>query len=1078
MRGKIILAVMLVCIVGTTSVAWAQAVSTAQIKGTVTDQSGAVVPSAEVRITQTATGYKRLVMSGEMGGYVFTNLPIGHYEMQVSKGGFSKFTQRFELQVDVNPTINVVLAIGTVAQAVEVTESVVMVDTQNIGVGQVIDQDRIVELPLNGRQATQLIFLAGTSTPALAYDLNTNKNYPTVTISVSGGLPNGMTYLLDGGTHNDPFNNLNLPMPFPDALQEFKVETSALPARYGQHASAAVNAVTKTGTNQLHGSLFEFVRNYMFNARDYFATSRDSLKRNQFGGTVGGPVLSKKLFYFAGYQGTIEHSDPPTTTTIVPTAQMLAGDFTTFASTACQAQALTLKGPFVGNQVSPGLFNQAALNVLKFVPVATNPCGKLTYGITNNNRENQVLGRIDYNLSDTQTIYGRYFIGNYYNPVSWDGKDVLLANKTGVADQAQTFVLGDTLTLTSTMVSSLHASLIRTRADRVVVPYFSPQDVGVNVFSAIPGFMGISVTGGFTVGAAAINPGHFDSTGMQLAEDLDIVRSKHQIAVGAEWIHSIMNALNNRPSNGQFTFSGQTTGLGYADFLLGNLSSFIQGNPVYDYDRSNYIGMYAQDSWKVRNNLTLNYGARWEPFLPATNATNSVENFDINRFEAGIKSTVMPNAPAGLLFPGDPGYPGSSNTNRNLRLFAPRAGFVWDPKGDGKTSIRASYGLFFDSPQLFFFTRVANNPPWGAQVSLTNPAGGFSDPYAGQPGGNPFPGGSFFPLNGVYVTAPLHMKPMYLEQWNFGVQHEVGANTVVSAMYLGHDVVHMPLGTELNPAVYSPGATLANTNARRVLNLLDPTNGKYYSTIGAVDDGGTGSYNGLELSLQSRLAKHVNALANWTWSHCISDPETTEITGPTYTDPGNRGAGRSNCSADRRHVINVSSVVDTPRWNNVWLNRIAGNWQLSTIFRYQTGDFSTILTGQDNALTGINTAFNGLGLQRAVQLLANPYMPSPSAAQYLNPAAFGFPASGTLSSMRPFSVLNPNEVLLDAGLARYFPIREAQRLQFKWEVFNVPNHANMPAPQATLASPSTFGKIFGPSLTGPRLMQFALKYEF
>jgi hypothetical protein len=1061
-----------------TSNTWAQAVSTAQIRGTVSDQTGAVVAGADVRVTQTETGFTRSATSDANGGYVLTNLPIGHYELRASKEGFNKFTQRFELQVNVNPTINIVLPIGPVTQGVVVAESVVMIDTQNIGVGQVIDQQRIVELPLNGRQATQLIFLAGAANPAPPSDLNTNKNYPTITISVSGGLPNGMTYLLDGGTQNDPFNNLNLPVPFPDALEEFKVETSALPARYGQHASAAVNAVTKTGTNHLHGSLFEFVRNYMFNARDFFATSRDSLKRNQFGGTIGGPILSNRLFYFAGYQGTIERSNPPTTTTIVPTAQMLAGDFTTFASTACQAKAVTLGGSFVGNQVSPLSFNQAALNVLKFVPVSTDPCGKLTYGIPNNNRENQILGRIDYNLKDNQTIFGRYFIGNYYNPVTWDGKNVLLANKTGVSDQAQTFVLGDTLTLSSTMVSTLHGSLIRTRANRVVVPYFAPKDVGVNVFNAIPGFMGITVTGGFTVGAAAINPGHFDSTGMQLAEDLDIIRGKHQMSVGAEWIHSIMNALNNRPSNGQFTFSGQTTGLGYADFLLGDMSSFIQGNPVYDYDRSNYIGTYAQDSWKVRNNLTVNYGVRWEPFLPETNAKNFVENFDINRFKAGVKSTVMPNAPAGLLFPGDPGYPGSSNTNGNWHLFAPRAGVIWDPKGDGKMSIRASYGLFFDTPQLFFFTRVANNPPWGAQVSLTNPPGGFSNPYAGQPGGNPFPGGSFFPLNGVYVTAPLSMKPMYLEQWNFGVQREVGANTVVSAMYLGHDVVHMPTGTELNPAVYSPGATLANTNARRVLNMLDPTNGKYYSTIGAVDDGGTGSYNGLVLSAQSRLAKHVNALANWTWSHCISDPETTEITGPTYTDPNNRGASRSNCSADRRHVINLSSVVDTPKWGNGWIRHLTGDWQFSTIFRYQTGDFLTVLTGQDNALTGINTAFNGLGLQRAVQLLPNPYMPNLSAAQYLNPAAFGFPAPGTLSSMRPFSVLNPSEVVLDAGLARYFPIHEGQRLQFKWEVFNVPNHANLPPPQATLASPGTFGKIFGPSLTGPRLMQFALKYEF
>jgi hypothetical protein len=287
----------------------------------------------------------------------------------------------------------------------------------------------------------------------------------------------------------------------------------------------------------------------------------------------------------------------------------------------------------------------------------------------------------------------------------------------------------------------------------------------------------------------------------------------------------------------------------------------------------------------------------------------------------------------------------------------------------------------------------------------------------------------------------------------------------------------MQTGTELDPAVFGPGATLANTNSRRLLRQINPTQGQFFSTVGAIDDGGTASYHALLLSAQRRLTKGFSALANWTWSHCVSDPETTEITGPTYVNPGQRGFDRSNCSADRRHLVNVSLVANSPHLSNGLVNHIAGNWQLATIFRHQTGNYLTVTSGAnaDPALTGI------VGLQRAVQLLPNVYAANPGAQQYLNPAAFALPATGTLSPMRPLSVLAPGQTILDMGLSRYFPIHEAQKIQFKWEVFNVPNHANLPPPGLSLAVPATFGKMTGlgvPTTTGPRIMQFALKYEF
>src|SRR5436190_24113650 len=332
------LSAMLVCVLTATTF-WGQAVSTSQITGTVKDQTGAVLAGAEVTATQTETSAKRTAVSDETGSYILTNLPIGPYRLEVSLPGFRTYVQTgIVLQVGSNPLIPVVLAVGQISEQIEVAADAALVETRSTGVGQVIDNQRVLELPLNGRQATELIFLSGMATPSLGAGLNSRvRNYPTTEVVIAGGLSNGMTYLLDGGTHNDQYNNLNLPLPFPDALQEFKVETSALPAQYGHHSAAAINAVTKSGTNDIHGDGFEFMRDHRLNARNTFAPTRDNLKRNQFGGTIGGPIIKNKLFFFGGYQGTIQRSNPGKSTANIPTPAMLQGDFTGIASPACNA---------------------------------------------------------------------------------------------------------------------------------------------------------------------------------------------------------------------------------------------------------------------------------------------------------------------------------------------------------------------------------------------------------------------------------------------------------------------------------------------------------------------------------------------------------------------------------------------------------------------------------------------------------------------------------------------------------------------------------------------------------------------
>ena len=455
-----------------TTCIWAQG-STAQIAGTIRDASGLAVPGAGVRATQSATGLVRTVTSGTDGGYLLANLPIGPWVIEVSKDGFSKYVQSgIVLQVDSNPTIDATLRVGAVTEQVSVQADANLVETHSTGVGTVIDNQRVLELPLNGRQVTDLIFLAGmANNGAGSGSANSIRNYPTVVISVAGGVAGSTEFLLDGANHNDAHNNLNLPMPFPDALQEFKVETSALQAQYGVHGAATVNAVTKSGSNAFHGDAFEFLRNGDFNARDFFATARDTLKRSQFGGVVGRTPsrrTSCSSFRF-DYQGTIQKSTPPNSIAFVPTASaMLGGDFTAFESPACNGSGVQ-KEPscrhlgFANNQLSPALLNPVALNVEK---VNAHLHGSVRQGLSTdlflNLTENLGVARIDYQQNDKNSIFGRYTISNLNEPTTYNGTNPLTLNSAGATFHVQTLAVGDTYLIGSNIVSSFRASMERT----------------------------------------------------------------------------------------------------------------------------------------------------------------------------------------------------------------------------------------------------------------------------------------------------------------------------------------------------------------------------------------------------------------------------------------------------------------------------------------------------------------------------------------------------------------------------------------------------------------------------------------
>src|SRR2546427_6782953 len=436
--------------------------ATAQISGTVKDQSGAVLPGAEITATQTETAAIRMTVSDETGSYVLPNLPVGPYKLEVSLPGFRTFVQSgIVLQVNSSTVVNAVLNVGQVRKTVEVQAIAALVGTRSTGIGQVVENARILELPLIGRQVSDLIPIIGAALPLTTTDTTYRGVYPNTTgFTIAGGLLGGNTYTLDGGFHNDVYASYGLPLPFPDALQEFKVETSSLPAQYGFHSGGAVNAVTKSGTNDFHGALFEFVRNYSFNARNFFAPVRDSLKRNQYGGTIGGPIRKNKLFFFGGYQGTITRQSPLSTFAFVPTADMLAGDFTTFASAVCQGRNFILGTPFVNNRLPASAISAAAVNIAKRLPAPVDQCGRTNFGNPTKSNEYFPIGKLDYQMSAAHSMFGRYMAGSFKQiaPITIS-KNALSSGVPGADDLRQSLTYGHTYLFSPDMINSFIATL-------------------------------------------------------------------------------------------------------------------------------------------------------------------------------------------------------------------------------------------------------------------------------------------------------------------------------------------------------------------------------------------------------------------------------------------------------------------------------------------------------------------------------------------------------------------------------------------------------------------------------------------
>jgi carboxypeptidase family protein len=1090
--------------------AWAQA--TAALNGRVTDESGAVLPGVTVTVTQTETSFARSVVTDGDGTYVIPNLPLGPYQLEMSLQGFRTYVQRgIVLQVGATPTINAVLAVGSLEETVSVEAAAPLVDVRSTGISEVVEQERILELPLEGRNAATLIAMVG----GVVQETPNNKSMPgSLYTGVAGSLPFGVAFVLDGAPHNNPYDNLNMPLPFPDALQEFRVATSGLSADNGVHSGGTVNLVTKSGTNVLHGTLFEFLRDKRFNSKAVFAPvdprtgekMDDGLKRNQPGGVLGGPILTDRLFFFGAYQGTFLRVAPPDATTRIPTAAMLAGDFTAFASPACnRGQQITLRAPFVNNQIDPRLFSPAATAIARQLPTTTDPCGDVRFSAPLSNDQSQIVTKVDYQGSGGHSIFGRYMLTFDDQIPAWPTSGSVLTTRAEDAAQnhrAHSLTLGDTRVFGANTVNAFRIAWNRSRAHYNLEPFFGPETVGIKDFyNYVPGIIGIEVSGGFATASGGSVLFQGDTDAYQISDDITLVRGSHQFALGgnvAYWTHY---TVDGQRGVGLWTFDGSLTGLGMADFLTGRLARLEHARPGILDLKQNYLGLYAQDTWRISSRVTLNGGLRWEPFFGTEIQNKAIANFDVDRFRQGATSTVFRNAPAGFLYPGDSNFPsGKSGMNNKWTNFAPRVGMAWDVTGDGRMAVRSSYGLGYDFQGASYLFISATSPPFGGRLRVTQLPGGFDDPYRDFPGGPPHPypenpgPETQFPAYGSLASVDPDNNSTRFQSWNVVVERQVGGAWQVSASYLGSYTDRIWAQVQRNAGVflgtgpctlagvsYPTCTTTANLNQRRKLSVENAQASRLIGSIERHEAVGTQNYHAFRLTTQRRAANGVSLNANYARSYCVGNvAQTTFFTGgQSVQDPDNPDWDRGNCQFSRRHIANATVTVGTPQFDNRGLSLLASGWNLASILSARSGTWMSVMTLRDVAATGILQ-------QRVDQILDNPYG-NKTLNNYLNPAAFAYPAAGQLGTHKRNSIEGPAYWTIDLAVSRRIPLGATQDLELRVETFNLLNHFNWGNPGPPLGGggnvntanfdAGNFGQIITQAGT-PRIFQFGIKYAF
>ena len=1043
--------------------------STGLIVGVIEDRSGALVPGAEIRATNELTDLQWTTVSDEAGRFNLPRIPVGNYRVRVTKAGFRQFvSESFRLDADQSRRVVAVLDVGEMTESLTVTGAVTHVETVSGALREVVDEKRITELPLNGRNPVQLLLLVpGVVTGPASGSLSRNNG-----IAVNGARATATNYLLDGGDNNDPQEGVAAVNPNPDALEEFSVLTNNFSAEYGRNAGAVVNAITKSGGNQFHGSAFEFLRNDALDARSFFGISKSKLRRNQFGGTFGGPIVRNRAFVFGSYEGVRERRGNTVSNLFVPTEAERNGDF----SASAQKPRDPATGQAFPDARIPSIrFDPASENFLKLlqVPLPNSPGGLYIYNQPESLDSDQFLGRVDYSLTQNQRLTGRIF--------ETTARDFLTAGLPSLHSDVKfdTWnVTGQhTWTLSSRLLAVAQFTFNQSQIDRGPLPVgegegISYQTMGVRANRGGPDALGKKLVPHFRGGVTGywdLNQDNLvliDRRTQQVTYSINYTRGAHMIKFGGEYRWSKSDRVTANGVDPQFTFSGQFSGNAFADFLIGLPVRFTQGSVRINRIRAQTYSLYFQDDWKIHPHLSLSFGARWEPFFPFYSADR-----ELTVFRPGQKSQVFPTAPAGLVYVDDSGVPrgGSRNDWNNL---APRFSFAWSPFGNTRTSIRGAYGIFFDIPRFHEVSHFVNSPPYSLQINVNQPRS-FSDPYAGRI--NPFPytppatdqGRAAYQFL-LPVTVGLSVDQFngapYNQQWNLNVQRELALDYLFTAAYVGSKATRLPIRRELNPALFGAGATLGNIDARRI---YAPT----YASIISYENIINSTYHALQLSLNKRFSRGFTLLASYTFGRAI-DGMSLEVDGFNGQDPLNIRGDKALADFDVRHRWVSSFLWELPGPKTGAARWILGGWQTNGILTLQSGSPFTVVNGQDRALSGTGT-------QRP-NLVGNPHLDTGRArgeliAQYFDSSAFALPALGSYGNAGRNILIGPGRWNLDFALFKSFRVRESLGLQFRWEMFNALNHANLSNPRNNITAARP-GQITGTS--DPRIMQGGLRLTF
>lgn len=1069
----------------------------ARLSGSITDSTGAVVPHASVIVQNTGTNLTVKTESNDAGFFVAANLPPGQYSLTTEATGFTKRVQSgITLTVGQDATLNVALQLGSAGETVNVEGGAEMINATSAEISQVINENSVKELPLNGRDPSSLVFLSGGVTNELQSQAGTtpgNNSFPTESGASAGGQRQGSTwYLLDGVANMDMYELLAAPFPNADATQEFRVISNNFDARYGFAPSAVVSIQTKTGTNSFHGGAFEFIRNSALNAGNYFSKAVDPLKRNQFGGYLGGPIFKDKLFFFANYQGTRQSLTSSTNSTYTPTAAMLRGDFS--------AVPVTLTGPFatingVPNQVDPALFSPGAVKLAALLPLGQTPSTGLVNYVNPASRSNYDEGtaRMDYNINANQRVFLRSFTYSYILPGATIPGNIL----AGVQGQHGIYineVANHTWTMTSSLLNSITVSYSSldfqtgtverdTNGNAICLSEFinvNDPATSCNI-SGLSAFDGNSLYGGGQ-GFAAFSGGTPNDTTRRswwLTDTVTKTLGRHTIVVGTDLMHRKGHELYGGSVNPSVNFNGQYTNNPLSDFLLGDEQSLSQGAGESGSTHGWMVGLYAQDQFKFRQNITLTAGLRWDPNFPLT-----VVNGRGASFVPGQQSTRFANAPVGLIFPGDKGL-NAALMPTTYGYFQPRIGVAWQAHPD--TVIRAGFGLFTTPLEDAFYNQTWDAAPFSPSYNVTGTSTtpiSFDNPWAGfaaTGGTSPFPPFStptYVPASNVSFTSPINLPAVFApnyklgitQSWNLSLEQQFGKTVALHLAYVGAESFHQATTVEQNPGNNDPTSPLFGTRYKYTS----------FSQIKQVQDGATSHYSSLQAGLEKRLSHGIQVQSNFTWSR------TTDVGGSgdpqfesSVSDPLDLHHDYGLSSLNYPLISVTNFIYEAPKFegHNVLVKNTLGGWEVSGLFTAQSGSPFTINGGQGNNNSGFL-----VGQDRAdVVPGQNPGIRQGSKSNwinhYINANAFVPNAAGTPGNSEKFEYHVPPIRTMDLALIKNWAYEQRYKLQFRVEMFNALNHPSFGQPDSN-AGDSNFGQITSTGVIPARVMQGGLKLSF